>query len=325
METLKLFIYVIAVFLLISGCGVKPQPVSENRVYLTLDFEQSRPLRYKFVSSRQIEVLFEDKTMSESDKKTNYSESLETVIAYKPVKINPYGLNEIEATIESVNASSASGGSPKDAAQSLAGKTFKLIVGPTGRIEDRKQLEEIIKQAGKTAYRPVRESDRIKEPDMISDFMATQMFLWDSISSVKEPQKGVAVGDTWQSQLSIPSPMPELFNTARDVVYKLESLKDTNGGKIAVITGKYSPSKTLLQSWFVPYEGNFQLSGPFGVYVNCQIAALEGSGEELFNIDQGKSISYGQDYQMTVNPTMSLIPIRVKITVKQHLSMQLLN
>ena len=208
--------------------------------------------------------------------------------------------------------------------ENLSGKSFRLFVGPTGRIEERKGLEEILKQAAKSAFRS-RSSERIKEPDMIGDFMATQMFLWNSISSIKEPRKGVETGQTWQSQVSLPSPILDFFKSGRDVIYKLESVKDTNDGRLAVINSEYTPSKTLLPDWIVPYEGSFLLSGPFGLYTNFQIIEFAGKGSETFNIDQGKIISDVQDYSMTVSAALSLIPVKIRITVKQRLSMQLLN
>jgi hypothetical protein len=325
MQIIKVLSIIFAGILLIAGCAGKPEVSKENRIFLTVEFQQAKPLRYRFVSTRQIETIFEDNTIPENDRKTTYSESLETVIAYKPIKIETYGLSEIEATIESVNANPIMGGTGKDATANLSGKSFRLVVGPTGKIEDRKELVEIMKQAAQTAFRPKRDTDRIKNPDMISDFMATQMFLWDSISSIKEPRKGITLDQNWQSELSIPSPVLALFYSGRDVVYKLTEIRDTNDGKIAVISSEYTPSKTPVPNWFSPYEGDFMLAGPFGLYVNCTIAELGGKGTELFNIDQGKSISYRQDYQVAINSMMSLIPIKVKINIKQQLSMQLLN
>ena len=146
--------------------------------------------------------------------------------------------------------------------------------------------------------------------------MATQLFLWDSISSIKEPQKGVAVGDSWQSQLSIPSPMLGLINAGRDVVYKLEDVNDTASGRVAVISSEFSLSKSPLKDWFMPYTGSFMMSGPFGFYGNCRIVELGGKGRELFNIDAGRPDGYSQDYQMKVVATMSFIPVTPKINYK---------
>jgi hypothetical protein len=321
LKTLKKFFITLAAALFFGGCG---QPVeNKGRILLTVDFEQSKVLRYKFVSSRQIEILLENKTGKAGEGKSQYTESLETIIAYKPVKVEPNGLSIIEATCESVKSSQMTKGTQKDATENLAGKSFKLTVGPTGKIEDRKELEKLLMEAGETAFRPNSRQGRTKEPDLLGDFMATQVFLWNSISSINGPQKGVAVGDKWQSQLSIPSPMPTLINAGRDVVYKLEDINDTEAGRIAVISSEYSLSKTPLKDWFVPYTGIFQMSGPFGFYGNCRIVELGGNGQELFNIDAGKSIGYRQDYQMKVAAVMAIIPVTTKITIKQHLSMQL--
>jgi hypothetical protein len=315
--TSRKLLTILTIALLFGGCG---QPVEKSgKILLAVNFSQSKTLRYKFVSSRQIEILLDAKAAA-----SRYNESLETVIAYKPVKVNAKGASIIEATCESVKTSRMTGGTRKEATENLAGKSFKLTVGPSGKIEDRKELQKLIMEIGATAFRPGKAEGRTKEPDLISDFMATQMFLWDSVSSKPEPKKGVKAGDKWQSQLSIPVPTPVLMDAGRDVVYKLEDINDTNDGRVAVISSEYSLSKTTLKDWFSPYTGVFQMSGPFGLYGDCKITELAGAGRELFNIDKGESIGYTQDYQMKMTAVMSIIPLKPKITIKQHLSMKLI-
>jgi hypothetical protein len=58
---------------------------------------------------------------------------------------------------------------------------------------------------------------------MIGDFIASQWFLWDAQSSLERPAEGVAVGQTWRSQLSVPTPM--VMRRARNVVYKLDEVR----------------------------------------------------------------------------------------------------
>ena len=331
MKTAVKYIITIAAALIIGGCEPQstekkiPAGTGKPKELLTVDFEQSKVLRYKFVSSRQIEILLENNTGKAGGEKNRYTESLDMIVAYKPIKVNPYGLSIIEATCESVRTNQTTKrNTHKEAAENFAGKSFKFTVGPTGKIEDRTELEKLLKEVAQTAFRPNSQHGRIKEPDLVCDFMATQLFLWDSISSKSEPRKGVAVGDSWQSQLSIPSPMLELMNAGRDVVYKLEDVNDTGSGRIAVISSEFSLSKSQLKDRFMPYSGSFTPSGPFGLYGNCRIIELGGTGQELFNIDAGRTDGYSQDYEMKVVAVMAMIPITVKINVKQHLSMQLI-
>ncbi len=330
LKTAVKYVIAIAAALIIGGCEPQstekkiPADTEKPRELLTVNFKQSKVLRYKFVSSRQIEILLEDNTGKAGGEKSRYTESLEIIVAYKPVKVEPNGLSIIEATCESIKAQTMVGSSHKEAAENFAGKSFRFTVGPTGKIEDRTELQKLLKEVAETAFRPDNQHGRIKEPDLISDIIATQWFLWDSISSISEPQKGVAVGDSWQSQLSTPSPMPGLLSAGRDVVYTLEDVNDAGSEKIAVISSKFSLSKSPLKDRFVPYTGSFMMSGPFGLYGNCSIVELGGKGRELFNIDAGRTDSYSQDYEMKVVATMAIIPITVKINVKQHLSMQII-
>ena len=330
METTIKYIIAVAAVLIIGGCEPQsaekkiPADAGKPRELLTVNFKQSKVLRYKFFSSRQIEIQLEDKPGKAGGEKTRYTESLEMTIAYKPVEVEPNGLSIIEATCESIKTQTTAGNSNKEAAENFAGKSFKLTVGPAGKIEDRTELQKLLKEVAETAFRPDSQNGRIKEPDLISDIIATQWFLWDSISSKGEPQKGVAVGDSWQSQLSTPSPMPGLLSAGRDVVYTIEEINDAGSEKIATISSEFSLSKSPLKNGFVPYTGSFMMSGPFGLYGNCRIVELAGKGQELFNINAGESIGYWQDYEMKVTAVMSLIPITPRINIKQHLSMQLI-
>jgi hypothetical protein len=329
-ENLKAAIKYIVVFavLIISGCVKQsaekiPAETEKPKELLTVDFEQSKALQYKFVSSRHIEILLGD--LSEKDKvlKTQYAESLEAILVYNPVKVDPYGISVIEANCVSVRANQmAAGNALGEAAKNFAGKSFKFTVGPTGKIEDRSELEKLIKEVAQKAFRNNSRSGRIKESDMVCDFLATQWFLWDSISSIKEPRKGVATGDSWQSQLSIPTPM--IMHKGRDVVYKLEEIRNTDKGRIAVISSTFSPSQTPPKGWPIPYTGSFQMSGPFGFYSNYNIVELQGKGQELFNIDAGRSDGYVQDYEVKMTASLQLpLGINPRINIKQHLSMQL--
>jgi len=117
------------------GVGVK-EPSIKNKELLTVDWQDGRSLEYKFVSRREI-TLDWDPTgkLSKSDKSTpdKSTESMEMVVAYTPIKIDPYGLTTVEATCKSVKVA-RSKGQQKDAVEHLAGKTFTFTVGPTGTI-----------------------------------------------------------------------------------------------------------------------------------------------------------------------------------------------
>jgi hypothetical protein len=297
---------------------------------LTVDFQQGQTLQYKFICSREIDLDWDPaKTASGSAKSTvnKFSESVETVVAYTPVEVDPYGLTTIKATCKKVvvTRSKGTGGRPptKDAVESFAGKTYTLVVGPTGRIEDYSELNELIREIGKEPFQEDSKLGRTKEPDMIGDFVATQWFLWDSISSIENPTEGVSVGQTWKSKLSVPTPM--VMRKARDVTYRLSEIRQNGKGRLAVIQSAYSLAESVPSGWPIPYSGKFQVTGTFGFLSKYKVLDLKGQGEELFNIDRGRIEQSDQQYQMQLAASLPLpIGPSPRITIKQKLSMQLL-
>jgi hypothetical protein len=312
-----------AVFLIASaGCEMraKGKPI-------TVDFQQGQTLRYRFVSHKDIEVNW-GPTKSGSKRGKNKvdksSESMDMVVAYTPIEVNPYGLTTIKATCESVNVRrSGRKGTSKDAVTALPGKSFTFTVEPTGKIEDYLQLEKLIKEIGKKAFRPKSKGRRVKEPDMIGDFTATQWFLWDSVSSIEKTTEGVRVGQSWKSQLSVPTPM--ITRKARDVTYTLDEIRQTEKGQLAVIRSSYSLAESVYRNWPLPYSGSFQMSGRFGFLRGYRFLDLQGQGEELFNIDAGRTEQYDQQYQVQLEASLPMgISTRPRITIKQNLTMKLL-
>jgi hypothetical protein len=306
-----------------SGAGIKG-PSIKNKELLTVDWQEGRRLEYKFVSRREI-TLDWDPTgkLSKSDKSPpdKSAESMEMVVAYTPIKIDPYGLTTVEATCKSVKVA-RSKGPRKDAVEHLAGKTFTFTVGPTGKIEDYSQLDELLKETGNKAFFTNANGDRIKEPDMISDFVSTQWFLWDSVSSLKNPSQGVAVGQSWKSKLSVPSPM--VMRKAREVTYRLDEIRQSEKGRLAVISSSYQIAETVPRSWPIPYSGRFQMRGTFGFLSGYKLLNLEGRGEELFNIEAGRIEQYNQQYQMQLQASIPMgISVKPRITIKQNLTMEL--
>ena len=297
---------------------------------LMVDFQQGQTLQYKFVSSREIDLDWDPaKTASGSAKSTvnKFSESVEMIIAYTPVEVNPYGLTIIKATCKKVIAtrSKSTGGRPpiKDAVESFAGKTYTLTVGPTGKIEDYSELKKLIQEIGKEPFREDPKLGRVKEPDMICDFVASQWFLWNSISSIENPTDGVSVGQTWKSVLSVPTPM--VMRKARDVTYRLSEIRQNGKFRLAVIQSSYSPADSVPSGWPIPYSGTFLVSGTFGFLRGYQILDLKGQGEELFNLDRGRIEQSDQQYQMQLTASLPLpIGENPRLTIKQKLTMQLL-
>ena len=327
---------VAAVLTLSGGCGttgntskktaVRPTVVANKPVLFTVDFQPGQTLRYKFGSSRRITIDWDPRAASGANKVQEQLEQFEMVVAYTPVEVDPYGISTIRAVCESAKATRAGGAgrrmSGPDAVESAQGRTFTIKVDPRGRITDDSELKSLIQEMGQKAFRGGDERRRIKEPDMIGDFVAGQWFLWDPVSSIEQPAAGVSIGRTWQSQLSVPTPM--VMRRARDVTYRLEEVRRTDNGRVAVIKSTYTLAKTVPTSWPIPYSGRFQMSGTFGFLGSYEVSGLAGEGQELFNIDAGRSENYQQRY--TVEMDASLPPLGIQasphIRLEQTLTME---
>lgn len=267
------------------------------------------------------------RTGAVADKIDKSSESFEMVVCYTPVEVDPYGISTIKAVCESAKVSrvgqSAHQSSQPDAAESFGGKTWTFTVDARGKVEDRSKLYDVIREAGQKAFRPDRSRGIIKEPDMTYDFIATQWFLWDSISSIKKPAAGVRVSDKWNSRLFAPASI--VLFAARDVNYRLEEIRQDPNGQIAVIGSSYSLLYPCPSEWPVPYTEKFMMSGAFGFLRDYRVLDLKGQGEEFYNVDAGRTEKYTQKYTMRVEASLPLgLGIHPLITIDQTLTMELL-
>jgi len=113
---------------------------------------------------------------------------------------------------------------------------------------------------------------------------------------------------------------------ARNVTYKLEEIRSTKEGRIAVIHSSYSLADSVPKNWPVPYYGRFRVRGRFGLYRDYKVLNLHGQGEELFNIDKGRIEQYNQSYRMQIAASLpfGLIDATPQINIKQSLTMKLL-
>jgi hypothetical protein len=297
-----------------------------GRRLLTVDFKQGQTLRYKFVSNRNIDIdwSFPARGTGKTDSKVDkLHESVEMIVAYTPLEVDSNGLTTVKAICESVKVERKQRGGTVDAVESLAGKSFNIIISPTGKMEDSSQLNELIRNIGEKAFRTGGHGGRIKNPDMIGDFVATQWFLWDATASIEKPLNGVSVGHHWRSKLSVPTPM--VSRLARDVTYTLKEIRQSEKGELAVIDSNYALAESAPNSWPIPYAGSFQMSGIFGFLTRYKYLDLQGSGEELFNIDAGRIEQCNQQYQLNAE---AFIPFGIEggagVRIKQNLTMQLL-
>jgi hypothetical protein len=252
------------------------------------------------------------------------------VVAYTPVEIDPYGASTIRATVESVEAVRSGGVGSRnfgtDAVETAQGKSFVLKVDPRGKIVDASELAALIQEMGQRAFRADTSRGRIKNPDMIWDFIAGQWFLWDAAASIERPAEGVAVGQTWSSQLCVPTPM--VLRLARNVVYRLDEVRPDAAlttGPLAIIRSTYTPADAAPAGWPIPYAGTLQMSGTFGFLASYEVLGLQGSGEELFNLQAGRTEQRRETYILRMKAGLPPLGIQADphITIKQTLTMEL--
>jgi len=300
---IKLFLTIFAV-VLFAGCQEDSQ-----RELLLVDFKEDVPLRYKFVSERDIKINVD--TPSKPDKNTSHdmSERLELVIEYRPVDVNPFGLTTIEATCASAEVSRKSftvkGQPPADAVESFVGRSFRFKVSPTGKITEHSQMDKVISEVGEKAFATKTDRQgRIKNPDMMMDFIALVWHFWDSVALIKS-HEGAAVGHSWQTEQLVPLPVG--IPAGRETTYTLSEILDTPQGRKAKITSSYALSEPIREGFPRPYTGGYRLKGSlFAVLTNYKFTHLQGGGEQLFNIDTGTLERDQQQYQVKMDASFIL-------------------
>jgi hypothetical protein len=310
-----------------GAAEVKGAAPDKSRVFLTVDFEPGRTLRYRFASKRTITVDWDPNAATTKNRVQKLDERMEMVVAYAPVEADPYGLSTVRATIESVDAVHSSGITGRvqetDAVETAKGRSFTLKIDPRGRVVDANELTALIQAMGEKAFREGAGA-RTKDPDMIGDFIAGVWFLWDGAATIPLPAEGLAVGQMWPSKL--PAPTPMVMRQARDVTYRFNGIRSGPRGAAGVIESTYTLADSAPADWPVPYSGRFRMSGTFGFLGPYQVLSLEGSGEELYNLEAGRLEQRLQKYTMEVKA--SLPPMGVKanphITIEQSLAVELL-
>jgi len=316
--------------------SLKPISQGQDKTRFALRFKEGLASEYRFTSSRDVQIQWDPNRAAVRPDPNNTSrltESLELVMVYIPLKVDPDGRVTLEATFRSVKTKRTHLANDQvdlrpDPVEGLRGKTFTLIVEPGGRIRDANSLDALLKEIGELPFREDPKGGRIKAPDMISDVVATQWFLWDAISSM-DPN-GATVGQTWTSRLSVPTPM--VMRKARDVRYTLEDIQQTPVGRVAVMGSTYKLSdQPAPASWPIPYSGRFRVSGPFGMLGGYTFLGFEGKGQDRFNLDTGVWEGSEQQIQMEMQavlpPTVAIMirsksDTHPKVVIRQTLKME---
>ena len=311
----------------LAGC----QP-STSRQYLVVDFEPKTDLTYKFVSERQTSLEIptaKNATQKAKSQTQMMTEKMELVIAYNASAADEYGRSTVHATCKSAKVTrkgSIAKGSPKDAVEGLAGKIFSFTILANGQIDEYSSLEEIVRDMAQNMFGDPRGGRKVKNPEMISDFIAMQWYLWDSIAMIDNPQKGVKPGQTWTAKQMVPMPIPMTF--AKDTTYTLTEINDSETGPMAVIDSTFQRSEVPAENTPNIYTGQkFTLKGIFVLLRNYRLLSFQGSGKQIFDIDRGVVASDNQQHTMEfqVSFPMPLGDSPPKLKIEQKMTIELLN
>jgi hypothetical protein len=307
-KTLRFGLIIVGCLLCFTGCQDSAKSSQDN--WLLVSFEKDVPITYRMVSERETEI---DLTTGDPKKKSRPQttrEKLELVMVYTPVVVDPFGLSTLKVECESVKVirSGFSGKkSASDAMESLTGKSYTLDLTPTGKIADISDLKRLAAELGQASFSTSKRSARIKNPDMIADFLAMQQYLW-GVGSAIPNQLDLKKGDTWQTQQSIPWPVPIYPPPGRTTTYTLENIQtEEDLSRRATIKSTYAMSETPIEDYIRPYEeGKFQMRGLFGFLRNFQFKHIEGAGTQVFNMDDGLVESDQQQYLLDVTASFML-------------------
>ena len=302
------FIYklalIISIITIIGGCD---ENGNNGKTLLSVDFKSGEPLRYRFVSNRDVTLILED---SKGIKKQKSSEKLEMVISYELVDEDIYSNATIKATCESISSSKQSFSKrpvrQREPLEMIQGKSWLFTVNSLGQIQDYSGIDKLIKEVGASTIKTTGKR-RIKSADMIGDFMATQFYMWDVIASIDKPLKGIARGDSWSSYQ--PIPFARVLPYERIFTYKLAKVPTKDGDIVVVnttsslaeqVVDEDSHVKSNLAHLVNPYEGSYQMKGMFGFLRGYKVVDLNGSGEIQFDFKNGRLISNIQNYKADI-------------------------
>lgn len=297
---------------------------------LVVNFEEHQPLRYRMISERRTLIDLTSGSSSQRQQAQTMSERLELVMVYTPVEVDRFGLTTLRATCESatVTRTSFSGRqAARDAVESLPEMPFTLTLTPTGQIHDLSDFRRVIRQLGDKAFVDAHATaGRVKAADMISDFMAMQWCVWDSIASVENPSRGLEVGARWQVRQLVPWPAPVSVPPVRLTTFSLDRIDTEDGQQKAYIRSTYALSDQRLSDVPQAYEGTFQMQSLFGFLRRYRFESIDGEGTQIFNIDTGVLERDDQRYTLHVGAdfAMPLGDSKPTLKVDQTLSIELL-
>lgn len=309
-----------------SGC----KQAKDTELFV-VDFKKDSPLTYKMVSQREVRVDLDPSGKMSKDKKSSgvweLTETLEITAQITLKEIDPNGYLVVEAYYPEVTVQRKGKDTraAKDAIENLTNKRAVFKITPAGVAVDDSGLVQLIQELGNASFSGSSGNrENVKNQDMISDFVALQWFMFDAVSTIKDPLSGAKKGQSWKSELSVPAPLD--LGIGRDTTYTLSDVYIEDNEQKALITSVYSladgrPKMPLI------YSGRaYQQRGFFGV-LRCKPLSLTGGGQFVYNLDSGAVEKNIQEYDIETTAIL-FIPLpgteggRMKI--HQKLTVELL-
>ena len=132
--------------LIFAICGCQEQ-VQRGQLF-SVDFEPDAPVRYKFISARNVSTNLKSGSKSSSQ---TASETLELVMDFKFSGGDKFGIGEITATCRSAKVTRKGFSGPRmglDPIEGLAGRSYTFQLNPTGIITEYSQIESLVQELG---------------------------------------------------------------------------------------------------------------------------------------------------------------------------------
>lgn len=324
MKILCQILVIAVVCSIFTGCKQR-----DNAELFVVDFPKQKPLTYKMVSERQIRVDLDPNGKMSNGKKGSgiweMTETLEITAQITLKDIDPNGYLVIEAYYPEVKVhrKGKDTQTAKDAVENLANKRAIFKITPAGVAVDDSGLVQLIQQIGETSFSGSKEN--IKNQDMLADFVALQWFMFDPISKIEDPLEGAEKGQSWKSELSVPTPLEAAVK--RDTTYTLKDVYIENNEQKALITSVYSLGEGRSNMPLLYPRNSYQQRGFFGVLRTSPLS-LTGGGQFIYNLDRGVIEKNIQEYDFETTALL-FIPLpgtedgRMKI--HQKLIIELLN
>ena len=322
MRRIVLILVTVAVGLLV---GCQPGPGRSDDDLIVIEFRPDEPLTYRLTSRRDILIeLMDGQGNPQPGQSHKMSERLDVVMTYTATEVDPVGLTTLQAHCDSAKVTRqgfrTSGPEPKDLAEKLAGQTFTFQVSPSGKPADTGAMDAALNTFIESVFAnrsgPVK---RIKDPEMVVDFLALQYHLWDSVATMEDPLGGARVGKQWTCEQLTPLPFPLPF--MRSTTYTLRELD--SAGRKAVIESTFALSNKEPDYWLPTYKEPFNLRGSlFAILRNYRSRSIDGQGQVVFDVDEGTLESEVQTYK-TVLDASFMLPLgntRPVVTIDQELS-----